>query len=105
MSREYTKDEVREMFLSKIWNTIHYWDKTQTENPTQKDRLEGLAFSILVLLDGGTELPGFIVAPLPHESDKEFLIDKGENYYPENHNSNVKCDIAGGLHELWHEYK
>jgi hypothetical protein len=44
-------------------------------------------------------LPAFILAPLPGKEDKQYHIDNEENYYPENHNANIKCDIAGGLHD------
>lgn len=101
--REKTEDEVRQEFLEAIWSRINYWKNSDTY---EVDKYEGLAFSILSLLDGEScDLPGFIVAPLPSSEDKEYYIDNGENYYPENHNSNVKCDIAGGLHELFDKYK
>ena len=80
-----------------------YWDKVDGKDApkTQKDRLEGLAFSMLVILDGGAmDLPGFIVAPDPHPSDKEYHISEGSNYFPENHKLDVKGDIAGCLHEM-----
>jgi hypothetical protein len=55
----------------------------------------------MVALDGGAmALPGFIVAPNPHPSDKEYHISEGSDYYPENHELDIKGDIAGGLHEL-----
>jgi len=95
--REYTEEEVREQFLDHVRMLIDYWDKVNTE--TTKDKLEGLAFSICSTIDGcAMDLPGFILAPLPHESDKQYHIDNDENYYPENKEAN--CDIAGSLHEL-----
>lgn len=101
--REKTTEEIREEFLKHVRHLIQYWDEVSGKNApeTQKERLEGLAFSILVALDGNTmALPKFIVAPDPHPDDKEYLISEGNNYYPENHNSDVKGDIAGCLHEL-----
>lgn len=99
-SQEYTMEEVREMFLERIWDYIYYWDKIEKE--TCREKLEGLAFGILVILDGGTRLPGFIVAPCPHPDDKEYSEDIGENWFPQNQKPNVACDIAGSLHELFH---
>lgn len=99
MSREKTEDEVRDEFLEHIRVMIDYWNNVESQST--KDKLEGLAFSILVAIDGGSSaLPSFVLAPLPHEDDKQFNIDGDEDYYPENHNSDVKCDIAGYLHEL-----
>jgi hypothetical protein len=62
-------------------------------------RFEGLAFSLLVILDGGTDLPGFKLSPDPHPSDKEFNQKRGENWFPKD------CDIAGELHELFRNFK
>ena len=105
---EYTEDEVREKFLKYVWTIIDYWegrfDPIVALYPCRR-KLEGLAFSMLVTLDGGSmELPGFIVAPDPHPEDKEFLQGKGENWYPENYEADVRCDIGGCLHELFHKF-
>lgn len=97
-AREYTEDEVRNQFLDHVKVMVDYWENN-VGHKTTKERLEGLAFSILVAIDGGSGLPSFILAPRPHEDDKQYNVDNEENYYPENHNSDVKCDIAGGLHE------
>lgn len=102
-SKEKTTEEIREEFLKHVRSCINYWDTVDGKDApkTQKDRLEGLAFSMLVALDGGAmALPGFIVAPCPHESDKEYHLSEGSDYYPENHELDVKGDIAGCLHEL-----
>jgi len=105
MSREYTEDEVREMFLRNVWNILNYW-KNESRAETLDEKMEGFAFSFLVMLDGGSgNSPGFIVAPSAHEDDKEYNISEGENYYPQNHESDVKCDIAGYLHEIFKDYK
>ena len=101
--RVKTEEEIREKFLSHVRSLINYWDRVDGKDApkTQKDRLAGLAFSILVTLDGeAADLPGFIVAPNPHPDDKEYHISEGSNYYPENHKLKVKGDIAGCLHEL-----
>jgi hypothetical protein len=98
MSREYTEDEVRKNYLELVWEYINYWDSLPEK--TCRERLEGLAFGMLVILDGeSTEMPGFSVFPSPHQDDKEYHIKLGENWYPDS------CDIAGCLHELFYEYK
>lgn len=95
-SRELTQDEVRDNFLSHIKGCIHYWN---SQPGPQISKLEGLAFSILAAIDGCTDLPGFILAPLPHKDDKQYCIDNEEDYYPQNSEGIVNCDIAGTLHE------
>ncbi|KKL56959.1 hypothetical protein LCGC14_2240200 [marine sediment metagenome] len=104
MSREYTEDEVRNEYLKLVWSYIDYWHDLPDQ--TCREKLEGLAFGMLVILDGGNpDLPGFIVAPDPHPDDKEFCERQGQNWFPSNHNATVKCDIAGGLHELFHRVR
>ena len=97
--REYTQEEMEAIFLGKVREEINRWEEMPERTVRQK--LEGLALTILAILDGeGGNLPGFIVAPLTHHNDKQYSIDKGENYYPENHQIEgmVKADIAGQLH-------
>lgn len=98
-ARELTEQEVRNNFLAEIKGMVEYWDKLPQKTTTE--RLNGLAFSILVLLDGeSANMPGFILAPLPHEDDKRYSIEEtNENYYPQNHESEVNCDFSGSLHD------
>ncbi len=113
MAHELTTEEVRERFLDHVRTMVHYWETVSMKqrelvNETELHaRLSGVAFSILVLLDGGTRLPGFIVAPVPHESDKAFHQNEGSDWYPENHRieGQVQADIAGCLHELFYPRK
>lgn len=105
MAREYTMEEVREIFLRHVHHLIDYWED-EGEAVTSRDRLEGLAHSLLAMLDGcSADAPGFIVAPLPHKDDKERLESLGENWYPENDETLVNCDIGGALHDLFYKYK
>ena len=97
---ELTEDEVRRRFLKEVWGLIEYWENVYS---TPRMRLCGLAFSMLVMLDGGSNMPAFVVAPLPHEDDKAYCIEKGEDWFPENHESNVRCNISGSLHELFYK--
>ena len=100
--REFTESEIRDKFLAHVWQTINYWDALP--NRTNRNKMEGLAFSILSSLDGSSAaLPKFIVAPDPHPDDREFLRGEDENWYPENHAAPVKCDISGCLHELFYK--
>lgn len=102
MSKKYTKEEVTEMFIGHVRLMVRYWENLPDKS--QKEKLEGLAFSILSPIDGcAADLPAFILAPLPHEDDKEFHKSEGSSYFPENHNANVKCDIGGCLHEKFYK--
>lgn len=100
--RVYSQDEVREHFLTHVVALIQYWSELPGVG-SPRQRLEGLAHSILVALDGcATALPGFVVAPAPHPSDRSFALGQGENWYPAS--PAVACDIAGHLHEKLYEY-
>jgi hypothetical protein len=101
MSRELTPEEVRERFLRHVNGLVDYWDKV--EKDTTKEKLRGLAFSILGTLDGCSgDIPGFIVVPCPHPDDREWHMERDEDWWPENNEPDVICDIGGSLHELFH---
>jgi hypothetical protein len=102
MSKEKTVDEMREEFLSHVRTLIKYWDEVDgPDSPkTTKDRLAGLAFSILVTLDGGAaDIPGYLIIPNSSEEDKGWYKQQGEDYYPIPP-QDIKGDIGGFLHEL-----
>lgn len=103
MAKQKTEKQVRQEFLDHVRMLVNYWDK-ETSKTDSREKLEGLAFSILVAIDGeAVALPSFILAPCPNEDDKQYHIDNGEDYYPENHDSDVKCDIAGNLHNEFYK--
>lgn len=79
--RPYTKKEVKEMLLKQIHVRCEYWAKeSRTTNTLEK--LQGLAFSILVLLDGDSlELPKMDLVLRPHPSDKEFCEKEWRNWF------------------------
>lgn len=102
-SREYTSEEVKQQFIEHVRGLVNYWDRESIVQ-TQSERLQGLAFSILVAIDGcSTSLPAFVLAPSPHEDDKQYAIDNGDNYYPQNNELDIKCDISGDLHDSFYK--
>lgn len=83
MTKELESKE-RDKFLNDVHNIINYWENEDIENDTLKKRIEGVAFSMLVLLDGGNDgNPGYKLIPL---------------------NDEVEVDLAGCLHEYFHDY-
>lgn len=104
MAKQKTTEEIREEFVKHVWNMIAYWDQQVGGEADTRRKMEGLAFSILSTLDGSSaSLPGFIVAPHPHEDDKEYMIQNGEDYYPYNDSDDVVSDIGGSLHEVFYD--
>lgn len=95
MSREIANDEAREKFLERVRYIAAYWQ--QAHKVTLKEATEGVAFSILVLLDGGSaEMPAYKVIPSPHPDDRAFQESEGKDYYP---TPALENNIAGQLHE------
>lgn len=100
---EYSTDELRDQFLQHLWSLIYYWN--QQSHLLPREQLEGLTHSILVALDGESDLPAFIVAPNPHPQDKKFAQETGGNWYPTNDEENVRGNISGTLHEVFYAHR
>tara|TARA_R110000868_G_scaffold162439_1_gene393707 strand:+ start:40912 stop:41217 length:306 start_codon:yes stop_codon:yes gene_type:complete len=79
MSKAKSVEEVRKEFLYQVSAISSYW--ASLPNKTEIERCEGVAFSILNILDGCSSLPAFDLLVSPHEDDKQFNIDEGEDYY------------------------
>lgn len=102
--RELTEEEVRERFLKQVAVLIQYWE-TESRTPDLHGKMTGLAFSILSMLDGcSMGIPGFIVAPSTNRDDKAHRQAHHEDWYPQNHEANVNCDISGGLRDQLYKY-
>lgn len=94
MSREKTLEEMQKEFLSHVWTMIDWWDK-ETRVSSPREKLEGLAHSILTAIDGeSAAVPGYKLIPMMAEEDKKYYIAHSENYYPEG------VDIAGSLNDM-----
>ena len=95
----YKPEEVREMFLNQLREIKKYW-LTESRTESESERMDGLVFSILVLLDGGTmTFPAFDLIPSPHEGDKDYLTSIGEKHFTKDVINNCQ------LHELWYNPK
>jgi hypothetical protein len=107
--RQYTEDEIRAMFLQHVWAMIDYWanvDEGKHDIRGRREMLSGFAHSMLAAIDGcSVGLPGFLLIPYPHESDREYLQGQGDNWFPEFHATEEVCDVSGGsLHELLYRH-
>lgn len=98
MTRAYTKAEVRQQFLRHVADLVDYYEQ-ESRAPSTRKKLEGLAFSLLVALDGmsGWLRTKFIVAPDPHPEDKEYRRRRGQRWFPET--ERPRTDISGELHD------
>ncbi len=94
MPRAYTEEEVREKFIDHINALVNHWNAAKGST---KEKLEGLAYSILVTIDGDAcDLPHFKLVPCPHPDDKQHYIDNDEDYFPDEEED---ISISGSLHE------
>lgn len=54
------KEKLKKEFLKSVRESVRYWQEVKlTDNDTIEHRLNGLAFSILVLIDGDSSLNNF----------------------------------------------
>jgi hypothetical protein len=116
MSREYTKEEMLDMFVYKLGDISKYWATVNVD--AAKDfisrncineahyRTNGVIFSIMSMIDGcDGSMPAFKIVPSPHPDDKQFRIDNDENYWP-NPPKNIKeisINYENMLHEMSNE--
>lgn len=109
--RKLSVDEVRDRFLNQVEGMTKWWEKADVSNTLQNGkasselqaRLEGLAFSIMSILDGSTvAVPAMIVAPLGCAEDRDYYRQEGEPLWPDNYEieSQIDGDIGGCLHSL-----
>ena len=101
MPRAFTSVEMRDQFLESIRNAAHYWATLETPERSILDRCNGLAFSILNIIDGtDCGFPASIDLKLSvHESDEQYCKDGGENWVE---NGQIINDCAVLLHELYY---
>jgi hypothetical protein len=97
-SRAHTAEEAQKMFLDQARSIARYWANLQGKTP--RERCEGVVFSMLVMIDGGSAgLPAFDLVACPHPDDEKFHREEGENFWQDGMaiNSNTQ------LHEQFHE--
>ena len=79
--RPYTAEEAREMFLHHVRELARYWAELPGDK-TPRERCDGLAFSILVAIDGcSAELPALDLSLSPHPDDEAYYKGNGENWF------------------------
>lgn len=106
--RAYTHDEARDKILEHIRRIAEYWATLPPDNPSNKvfnappltirDRCDGVAFSILSMLDGvSAAMPGMILKLDPHPEDADFLRSEGARWFEPG------MEIEGSLHDRFYK--
>lgn len=92
--RAMTKAEMLDVLMGGIRDAVEYWSslpdvEIQRGRPPMdaaglvRERCDGVAFSILTLLDGSTlAAPAFSVVPRPHAEDADYHEEHAENWWP-----------------------
>lgn len=100
MSRPFTADEVREMFLGDIRAAVDYWSRPDS-GKSLKEAMDGLAFSILMILDNSNTSGDCPVIRIATEEDPVLtaeLQEDGQNWPAD---GTVINDVE--LHALWYK--
>ena len=108
--RQYTAEEMRDMFLDHCWTLVNYWAQLDNPSPTHGEnetraRLSGLMHSFLTSMDGmsGNLSFGFTLVPSCHPSDPEYHRDNGDNWYPPNENLEADGALSFMMHDYMHK--
>jgi hypothetical protein len=93
-----TKAQCRETLLAYLVSLVAYWE-TESRAESLKEKMQGLVFSILSMLDGedGT-MPAFRLSPSPHPEDKRYRQKHGASWWPSGLN------LSGDLHHDFSKY-
>ena len=97
INRAYTKEEAKAHFLKKVRDVAEHW--ATLPNKTEIERCNGVAFSILNIIDGNTEFPIVDLTLRVHGKDKEACLEESENFYQNGMVFNNDCY----LHEEYYE--
>lgn len=106
MCEAFTSDELRSEFLQCLRGYVLQW--TSFEDYTVEERLSGLAFSMLCMLDGVSgDLPAFDVLAAPNKDDKEYHQENGDDWVEPGTALHASEDGYGCvmMHEEWKHYK
>jgi len=99
--RAITPDEITGLLIADIALVARHWSEVDSDAVSMDDRCNGLAHSILVLLDGCAgyaNSPAFDLIARPDEGAKQDSIMDGENWIEDG------TVISGGLHERFSRY-
>ena len=81
MSKKITKQELKEQFVQAAKDIAYHW--AAVEDRTDKQRCDGVAYSILALIDGCVHMPSMDLVMRPNPKAKEHLIGKDEDWVEE----------------------
>lgn len=99
-TRPWTSEEMKDEFLRLLIGLADEWARYPDKSP--RERCRGLAFSILATIDGDSiAMPAIDLVLRPHEEDKEYHQEQGENWIEPG--TVINADAV--LHEEWHGFE
>lgn len=100
MSKAYTKEEMREMFIHQCRATAHFWSRVEDRTP--REMCDGVVFSMLNIIDGMSGgFPAAIdLVMQPHPDDKDYNISNDENWVE----AGQIINDDGRLHDLYYKH-
>lgn len=93
MSRALTPEELRNNVLNHVRLMVEYW--ATLPGLDERSRCDGVAFSILTMIDGSADQPPMALVTLSSDEDKKYSVEKGENWVE--HGTVINDDVM--LHE------
>ena len=91
--RAYTPEELRNNVLNHVRLMVEYW--ATLPGLDERSRCDGVAFSILTMIDGSADQPPMALVALSSDEDKKYSVEKGENWVE--HGTVINDDVM--LHE------
>ena len=76
--RAFTADELREQVLDHVRIMVQYWANQPGLDVVS--RCDGVAFSILTMIDGSSSVPPLSLVAMSSDEDKEYSVENGENW-------------------------
>lgn len=93
-----TTEELRDQLLAHVKTIVHSW---ATRGQSVEEAANGVAFSMLSMIDGCSGLPCIDLVARPHPDDKQFLIDNDEDYIEDG--TVINDGVA--LHEMYYKHE
>ena len=96
MNNQYTNEESVSMFLDSVKVLASYWAK---QDGTKEEVCDGLAFSILSMIDGCASLPPIDLVFCVDDVDRKYALESGQK-----HHGNEAFNSSVMLHEMYCKY-
>lgn len=95
--KPYSQEEACKLVVEHLRTMAAYW--AEIPNLSTKERVEGMAFSCLTMIDGSSPLPGFALTPIVDDVDVTCCQESGEPYF----DPSRPINLPYSLHDMFYE--